>query len=710
LYASLVPSALPQEAQDRLNLLLGKKEAIRNHAAEVISQSLNRPPDPPLPPGVNQRRFIRIVETRPDSDIDGLFDDEEMRDYLTDPLVPDSDDDGYTDLDEINSGTDPADAESMPGSPSDPNAPPEIFVESRFRQLAGSVNRSGTAEEFHYEGRYVRRPANSGPWDAERQLSKLLATDGVDSFLTNYPYQSFQRDAQTLQIANWYWLAETDSTPPSGGEQSGGEAHEKAHQEMLEFRLRLTKPVASTISRTFLKILRDAPFTDSEGRAATPEWPLPTTYPPESWPITKVEPITLTISADTSPSANRLVSNAEEINEAVENKMAKLVALVQVEVRQPAINSEGTVGDLETVQEVRFCRWNSPHVLPGGDLVQPQEFPEDDPDRIVIRIPLPHKAGQGVQKIHVSTSGSIGSRNDIGAEVELTELEEDPGMFESLPIALVADEDDDKWAGGRASDGALNDPTFRAWPGGILKIKVPALQDALIDFPIKKFSHHFTCSLVHVGSVDADAASVAATIENLARLPEIYAPLLEKVDFTPVDPEAGVPVISSADLQTIAGADHQLSDTELTDLIVKIDTLNLPADAIKLVFIDKTITDTRFGTNLIYPHRRGDITLYFLSNLVKNNGQDVTKYAYTVAHECGHSLRGAGHSETGGIYDPILGPPAGDPELPWWHLMASGDVSNDLSKDPPRSAKHWYLRDAKIVNEGAGNKFSKKLP
>lgn len=42
--------------------------------------------------------------------------------------------------------------------------------------------------------------------------------------------------------------------------------------------------------------------------------------------------------------------------------------------------------------------------------------------------------------------------------------------------------------------------------------------------------------------------------------------------------------------------------------------------------------------------------------------------------------------------------------------MANGLLGNDLSKAPPKSAKHWYLRDAKIVNEGAGNKFSKKLP
>nr|MBP7949812.1 hypothetical protein [Verrucomicrobiales bacterium] len=167
-YASYVPDELPQEAQDRLNLLLGKKEAIRNHAAEVIPQSLSRPPDPPLPPGVNQRRFIRIVETRPDSDADGLFDDEEMRDYLTDPWLWDSDDDGYTDLDEINAGTDPADAESKPGSPPDPNAPAEVFVESRTRQLASRVFAFAYPDQpqfTRFTGSYKRRRAATGSWD-----------------------------------------------------------------------------------------------------------------------------------------------------------------------------------------------------------------------------------------------------------------------------------------------------------------------------------------------------------------------------------------------------------------------------------------------------------------------------------------------------------------------------------------------------------------
>ncbi len=538
LYASLVPSALPQEAQDRLALLLGNKEAIMNHAAAVISQSLNHPPDPPLPPGANQRRFIRIVETRPDSDADGLFDDEEMRDYLTDPWLWDSDDDGYTDLDEINAGTDPADASSLPASLPGPAAPPEIFVESRFRQVAGSVNRSGTAEEFHYDGRYVRRPANSGPWDAELQISELLATDGVDSFFTNYPYQSFQRAAQTLQIANWYWLAETDSTLPSGGEQSGGEAHEKAHQELVQIRLRLTKRAEFPISRTYLKILREAPFTDTEGRAATPVWPQPATYPPESWPITKVEPITLTISADSSPSANRLVSKAEEIKEAVENKKAKLVSLASVEFVQPKLDENNArVLDvdgndtLEKVDRLRLCRWQQAFGWkigdgPGGGGFQ-MDFHQKDNDRFHLKV----SGTDPGDTITIATSALTqlfkwdsewqAVTEDDATAVAMHRPDPDKAEWLSEPLILVDGEDDVTYKPG-GTENQANDPTHAAGLDSTVKVTLTKFKNQEVTISTEKALYDVRINNFVVGVNEVPAAHAKRITESFIVARDVY--------------------------------------------------------------------------------------------------------------------------------------------------------------------------------------------
>ncbi|MBP7949062.1 MAG: hypothetical protein KA004_05355 [Verrucomicrobiales bacterium] len=702
---------------------LREAQLLEENLPRIVGE-LTRPAGTPAPQALSSpKRLLRVRRQQIDTNGNGLFDDFE-RTWAVDPFAAegtadwlaadaDSDGDGLTNLQEQTLGTNPNNADTdgdgaLDGRDSaakDPTITPLCQVVTR---------RSGdyTANE---------RVTTAPPPD------KIIAT--LNWALTQPASEVMENPKCFDRFLGTGFVGEIPPFGPAwvgapalgavsiGLFQRGVGNHENGHFEAARIKL-VQRPAQPTPTRvSFLKISRRANFGFTPPNQ---EWHDPALLQPgNQLPLDTsvpqaIEVVTLEIPSDVTESPELEVSGSftEPIPSPENNNSAGQkwsLELTPVEIRQPAINSEGTVGDLETVQEVRFCRWNSPHVIPGGDLVQPQEFPKDDPDRIVIRMPLPHKAGQGVQKIHVSTSGSIGSRNDAGAEVELTELAGQLGIFESQPIALVADEDDDNWAGGRASDGALNDPTFRAWPGGILKIKVPALQDAVIDFPIKKFSHHFTCSLVHVGSVDADAASVAAMIQNLDRLHEIYAPLLEKVDFTPVNPGVGVPAISPDDLQAIAGSDHQLSSVEVNELIAKINAFDLPADAIKLVFIDKTITATSFGTNLAYKNR-SDITLYFLSSLISFEGQNITKAANTVAHECGHSLRGAGHSETGGIYDPSLGPPLTDPALPWWHLMADGRLANDLSMDPPKSAKHWYLRDAKIVNEGAGNKFSKKLP
>jgi hypothetical protein len=54
-----------------------------------------------------------------DSDYDGLTDDEELRIYFTEPLIADSDDDGHNDGYEVEKNTDPLDDSEYPGSTKD---------------------------------------------------------------------------------------------------------------------------------------------------------------------------------------------------------------------------------------------------------------------------------------------------------------------------------------------------------------------------------------------------------------------------------------------------------------------------------------------------------------------------------------------------------------------------------------------------------------
>jgi hypothetical protein len=310
--------------------------------------------------------------------------------------------------------------------------------------------------------------------------------------------------------------------------------------------------------------------------------------------------------------------------------------------------------------------------------------------------------------------------NDAGADLELVETVAGGGIFESKPFVIVADKDDDKWRGGRvANDGDLNDPTITGWPGGTLKISVPDLNNAIIDFPIKRFSHFFTCYKVIAGEYTGDVPSSTAIFENMWRLKEIYAPLHERVDL----PTAPAALISQAELQAIVGSDNRMNDFEATKLVEKVDQLGLPADAIKVVFICKPITrnknpddpqDFGLGGQNQAAANRNDIVFCFLASVARvGSSNDVSYFskrlAGTVAHECGHSLRGVGHGETGGVfYLPELDPFTPS-NLPKWHVMAFLKEPID-NLEPVKSGKHWYLKDEAIVHSAAGNKYSKKIP
>lgn len=64
---------------------------------------------------INRAEYFNGTDIRdPDSDHDGLLDGAEVLIYRTNPLNSDSDDDTYSDSEEVNAGTDPLDPSSYP--------------------------------------------------------------------------------------------------------------------------------------------------------------------------------------------------------------------------------------------------------------------------------------------------------------------------------------------------------------------------------------------------------------------------------------------------------------------------------------------------------------------------------------------------------------------------------------------------------------------
>lgn len=86
---------------------------VEQATAQLENQATAQVPEPiPYVPG--QRKFYRVIETRLDTDGDGLFDDEEMGEFNSDPYSYDTDGDGYSDGHEIDAGSDPGDASQNP--------------------------------------------------------------------------------------------------------------------------------------------------------------------------------------------------------------------------------------------------------------------------------------------------------------------------------------------------------------------------------------------------------------------------------------------------------------------------------------------------------------------------------------------------------------------------------------------------------------------
>jgi hypothetical protein len=195
------------------------------------------------------------------------------------------------------------------------------------------------------------------------------------------------------------------------------------------------------------------------------------------------------------------------------------IEVMKVEALQPLINADGTEGGLIQTNELRMSRWNSPRTE--NHQVNRAIFAAHDPDRIVIRLPVPSKKGAASVKVRVSTRTGTYTP-DPGAELDFKAESADSDYFLSDSLALVTDEDDDDLTVGGAEDNDLGDRTFRARPGGTLHIECDDMEVQAVEIPIKKFTHKIRYQHVFVGMNEDEQSNAAyCTGKNNLRIWQI---------------------------------------------------------------------------------------------------------------------------------------------------------------------------------------------
>lgn len=400
-----------------------------------------------------------------------------------------------------------------------------------------------------------------------------------------------------------------------------------------------------------------------------------------------------------------------------------ILCLTPVEVDQPTISvHESTVivdvtVDVKPpapVDSVRMCRWASPRDASGRvDNGNRADFPNNDPDRIIIHLPLGQSGSTAPVTVHVSTTGSNAAYTDTGADVLFTADPDKLGYIVSPALVLVADSDDNALPVGpsNAKGGQPGAVTFLAAPGGKLRLTSAVLSKP-VDIPIQGYQKQITVKNIFVGA-KAKPNNVWVT-ECLRRMKEIYAQNHIKVNILP---DAPANHMSDATFQSniISNikADHEdpaiyislphafykLYIKNIYSYVGKAAAPTADTKVIKLIWISPEYDNYNdyFGLNLNLgddkdPNSRPDICLMFMGNAQHQSLPVITlqQLGEVAAHEIGHGLGLA--TGLGDHLDRNLH--AYKP----WYLMCKGADSNDLkfkpdAISPDSDAKHWELID-----------------
>lgn len=294
------------------------------------------------------------------------------------------------------------------------------------------------------------------------------------------------------------------------------------------------------------------------------------------------------------------------------------------------------------------CRWLDNDTLVDSS-IKLTNFPEKDADRIVVRIPLPHKKGETGLTIKVSTEGADAGYNDDPTEIEIHETSPQSGIFESLPFVIVSDIDDDNALDGTLGDGdnQKNDRTHIGQGGGKLMVEADALGTAKIKVPIKKATHFFEVTTVILDVPGDDLEVAPAKIKMNSQInwmAQTYRPYGVEVRQT----DGGVITVDSTNKANI--------HTILENYEVNISSTG-PGSDVATIIADADVTAKKTAKNivLIYVNARlyyglpgyavgiaptgihDGYVLVSLYELVRDINEP-DDYSYVSAHECGHVL------------------------------------------------------------------------
>ena len=371
--------------------------------------------------------------------------------------------------------------------------------------------------------------------------------------------------------------------------------------------------------------------------------------------------------------------------------------LVPIEVLQPA---DGTTqqGALQKADEIRLCRWFDNESY-GDEVIKLQPFPEKDADRIVVRIPLPHKKGETGLTIKVSTEGGDSAHNDNPTKIDLNETAPNSGVFESLPFVVVADVDDDNaktGVPGGGSDNTTNDRTHMGQAGGTLVVECEALGTTPIKVPIRKNTHYFevTSIILDIPGDDVELAPAVTKMESQAEwMIHAYKPYGIEARHT----YAGAVTIDSTSKQTL----YDL----LKDKQIGVSNTGPNTEA-SMILADASISSLKAAKNIVLVYVNADLLgasgdavgaaltgtwegyVLMSAKQLMSYGSDparANRKLYTAAHECGH-VHGLQH-----LYHPSDGSAAIAP--PKFNFMRDGNTRHGREPQDAGMSGRRLLRE-----------------
>ncbi len=440
----------------------------------------------PRPGGIigfaNLNPNIQTHPLRADTDGDGLSDKWELengfdptdngtRDPKNGPNG-DPDGDGVDDSAEMGAGTDPKDGADFG---------PQIISVTRY-----GWGSSGSGNPIWRYASWLPEPAE---YIYTSEFSLYIAS-GYATLLT-YPAQPPENPSlrETLPAENGAYIFSYDD------DRVGTDYHRLAFSQKRLWIKAPPKPIAQEFC--YLKV--ETRVTNTPGQA--------------SISTTKVEPIVFTIAANQTLSDS---INVLELPDAVANSECILHCYIKplgvkgywtTESGPQAVTTIGVFPGNVTItekqrayirdpitqlpltqdlSELKIAQWGDAFDPSGTDWQFSLSDFELDFDAFQVRLPdrvAPPASGK--HQIQISTLKEDGSILDSGAIVELDNLE-------SQKLCLVADEDDDLYPVDGKADGAPNDRTYLAEPGGRMRLQwlTPPSGNVMvlgeISIPVKK--------------------------------------------------------------------------------------------------------------------------------------------------------------------------------------------------------------------------------